>query len=67
MSPLLQSNITGMSVGMDLRTVTSASIPADPKISKNAEFGLKAAAYGAVFPMISRQKLTADCASEDGN
>ena len=49
-----------MSVGMNFSTVTSASIPVDPNISKNAEFGLKAAAYGAVFSMISRQKVTAD-------
>lgn len=62
-SPLLQSKITGISAGIASMTVCKASIPEAPKLSKNAEFGLKAAAYEAVFCMTSRQKALAELES----
>ncbi len=47
MSPRFASAITGTSDGIDARSRSRAAIPADPNASKNARFGLTAAAYGS--------------------
>lgn len=67
MSPRLQSSITGTDGGIKLKTVANAFIPASPKTSKNAIFGLKAAAYGCVASMIPLQNDTAASAVASGN
>ena len=46
MSPRFASATTGRSAGMPARIRSRAAIPADPNASKNARFGLIAAAYG---------------------
>ena len=58
-SPLLQSNIIGMSSGMISITRLSTSSPFPPKCSKKAELGLYAAAYSCVSSIIFLQKKKA--------
>ena len=56
MSPRFASMITGTSSGIAARSRSRAARPGDPYASKNARFGLTAAANGTAASSTSRAK-----------